>query len=74
MAGASVTDEQPGPLLPAEATTKMPAACVLLTIVSNSARVVHPSLAGHVQELLSACGRNVGLALFPLRSVGAIMN
>jgi hypothetical protein len=38
--------------VPAEATTKIPAACVLLTIVSSSAFVVQPSLTGHVQLLL----------------------
>ena len=36
MAGGSVTVEQPGPELPAEASTKMPAACVLFTMVSSS--------------------------------------
>ena len=66
--------EQFGPELPAEASTKMPAASVLLTMASNSARVVQPSLAGQVQELFSTCGRSAGFGLLPARSVGAIMN
>jgi len=74
MAGGSLTVEQPEPLLPAETATKIPAASVLLTMVSNSARLVQPSLAGHPHELLITCGRRNGFALFPLKSVGAIKN
>ena len=74
MAGASVTDEQPGPEPPAETATKIPAACVLFTIVSNSARVTQPWAARHPQELFRTCGRKAGFALLPARSVGAIMN
>jgi hypothetical protein len=74
MEGGSLTVEQLGPPLPAETTTKIPAAWVLLTMVSSSMRVVQPSLEGQPQELLSTCGRKVGFALFPLKSVGAIMN
>lgn len=74
MAGASLTVEQLGPELPAETSTKIPAACVLFTIVSTSPRVTHPSLAGQPHELFKTCGRSVGFALLPARSVGAIAN
>jgi hypothetical protein len=60
--------------LPAEASTKIPAAWVFSTIVSSSARVVQPSLDGQVQLLLITWGRRAGLGFWPLESVGAIMN
>jgi hypothetical protein len=60
--------------LPADTSTKIPAAWVLLTIISSSVRAVHPSLLGHPHELLRTCGRTVGSGLFPVESVGAIMN
>jgi hypothetical protein len=78
MAGGAFTDEHPEPELPAEAATKIPAAWVLFTIVSNSAAVAHSAGgsegSGQPQELFRTCARNVGFALLPARSVGAIMN
>ena len=41
----------------------MPAAWVLFTIVSNSPRVVQPSLTGQPQLLFITCGRSVGRIL-----------
>src|SRR5215212_2067993 len=74
MAGGSVTVLQLGPLLPAEASTKIPAACVFSVMVSSSWRVVQPSLVGQPQLLFITCGRRVGLGFCPLRSVGAMKN
>src|SRR6476659_7894379 len=51
----------------------MPAACVLLTIVS-SAPGAQSSLAGQPQLLLITSGRFVGSGFWPLRSVGAMKN
>src|SRR5688500_8457120 len=74
MAMGSKTEPQLGPLLPADACTKIPAAWVLLTIVSSSVPLVQPSLGGQPQLLTSTCGRRAGLGFWPARSVGAIMN
>jgi hypothetical protein len=69
-----LTLEQPGPALPAETSTKMPAAWVLFTIVSSSARVVQPSLTGQPQLLFITCGRRAGFGFWPFKSVGAMKN
>ena len=59
----SLTVLQVEPLLPAEASTKMPAAVVFSTIVfSVSARTL---LAGQPQLLFITWGRSVGLGLWP---------
>ena len=52
MAGASSTEPQPGPLLPAETTGRMPAARTLSTTAWRIVGSVQPSLAGQPQELL----------------------
>src|SRR5580765_3734739 len=74
MPGGSTTVEQLGPAFCAAASTKMPAASVLLTTASSSARVVQPSLTGQLQLLLMAWGRFVGSGFCPALLVGAIMN
>jgi hypothetical protein len=56
--------------LPAETTTTMPAARVLLTTV-RSVAAPHPSLGGQTQELLITWGARVGSGLSPFLSVGA---
>src|SRR4051812_12150896 len=73
MAGGSVTLPQPEPELPADASTNMPAAWVLSTIVC-SVVAAHPSLVGQPQLSFITWGRLVGSGLLPLRSVGAIKN
>jgi hypothetical protein len=73
MAGGSLTVEQPEPLLPADASTKMPAACVFSTIVW-SVLGAQPSLGGQVQLLLMTSGRKAGLGFCPFKSVGAMKN
>ena len=62
-----------GPLLPAEASTKMPAAWVFSTIVF-SVSCAQPSLGGQPQLLFITCGRSVGSGFWPFRSVGAMKN
>ena len=54
---------QADPLLPAEATTKIPAACVFSTI-TLSVSAAQPSLGGQPQLLFITCGRIVGSGLF----------
>ena len=74
MAGGSLTVEHAEPLLPADASTKMPAAWVFSTIIRSSSPVVQPSLVGQIQLLLITCGRSAGLGFCPFRSVGAMKN
>lgn len=62
-----------GPLLPAEASTRMPAACVFSTIV-RSVSCAQSSLVGQPQLLFITSGRSVGFGLLPVRSVGAMKN
>ncbi len=64
---------QPGPLFPADTSTKIPAASVFCTIDCN-VPAAQPSSAGQPQLLLMMCGRLVGSAFRPLRSVGAMKN
>jgi hypothetical protein len=64
---------QAEPLLPAEASTKMPAACVFSTIVC-SVLAAQPSLGGQPQLLFITCGRLVGSGFWPFKSVGAMKN
>ena len=59
MAGGSCTLQQPGPLLPAEATTTIPAARTFSTTVWRVCQS-HPSLSGQVQELLITWGARLG--------------
>jgi hypothetical protein len=61
------------PAFPAEASTKMPAACVLLTIVSR-VLAAQPSLGGQPQLLFITWGRSVGSGFWPWRFVGARKN
>ena len=73
MPGGSESVLQSGPALSAEATTKMPAASVFSTIVC-SVSAAQPWLGGQCQLLFSTCGRLVGSAFCPFRSVGAMKN
>ena len=68
-----MTELQPGPALPAEASTKMPAASVFSTIVPQRVGA-QPSLGGQPQLLFITCGRLVGSGFCPFRSVGAMKN
>jgi hypothetical protein len=71
MAGGSLTVLQAEPPLPAEATTKIPAACVF-SMITLSVSAAHPSLGGQPQLLFITWGRFVGSGLLPVRSVGAM--
>src|SRR5947209_5625347 len=73
IAGGSVTVLHPDPLLPADASTKMPAAWADST-EACSVLAAQVSLVGQPQLLFITCGRSAGLGLLPVRSVGATKN
>ena len=73
MGGRSIDRAAIRPRLPAEASTKMPAACVFSTIVL-SVSSAQPSNGSQNQLLLITCGRSVGSGFCPFRSVGAMKN
>lgn len=74
MAGATSIVEHCGPLLPAETTTKMPAAAVFSTTARRMFGSVHPSRRRQPHELLITSGARSGRGLAPVWSVGARKN
>ena len=74
MPGGSCTVLQVEPSLPAEASTKMPEASEFSTIVFMTSRAQSSPASGQPQLLFITCGRFVGSAFSPARSVGARKN
>jgi hypothetical protein len=62
---------QAGPELPAETSTKIPAAWVFSTMVRNVS-AAHISLVGQPQLLFMTSGRRSGFGFWLFRSVGAM--
>src|SRR5437588_11190021 len=71
MAGGSSTVLQRGPALPAETSTRIPAACVFSTIVCSVVGA-QSSLAGQPELLYMTSGRRSGFGFWLFRSVGAM--
>ena len=74
MPGGSWTVPHAEPSLPADASTKMPEASAFSTIVFSTLRGQSSPASGQPQLLFITCGRFVGSAFCPARSVGAMKN